>query len=87
MIIGYARISTMEQNLDLRHEALKRAACEKIVEDTVSGGKAIERCNTQHQQSRDQGDQDWPGQGQQGIADRVRHVVAQGRDLASGRFL
>jgi DNA invertase Pin-like site-specific DNA recombinase len=39
MIIGYARLSTMEQNLDLQRGALKRAGCEKIIEDTVSGGK------------------------------------------------
>ena len=39
MIIGYARVSTTEQNLDLQRHALKRAAREKIIEDTVSGGK------------------------------------------------
>ena len=39
MIIGYARVSTTEQNLDLQHDALKRAGCEKTIEDTVSGGK------------------------------------------------
>ena len=39
MIIGYARVSTTEQNLDLQRDALKRAECEKIIEDTVSGGK------------------------------------------------
>jgi DNA invertase Pin-like site-specific DNA recombinase len=39
MIIGYARLSTMEQNLDLQRGALKRAGCENIIEDTVSGGK------------------------------------------------
>jgi hypothetical protein len=39
MRIGYARVATTEQNLDLRRHALKRAGCDKIIEDTASGGK------------------------------------------------
>jgi DNA invertase Pin-like site-specific DNA recombinase len=39
MIVGNARVSTSEQNLDLQLNALKRPECEKIIEDTVSGGK------------------------------------------------
>jgi DNA invertase Pin-like site-specific DNA recombinase len=38
--IGYARVSTRDQNLDLQREALKKAGCDKIYEDTISGTKS-----------------------------------------------
>lgn len=40
MQIGYARVSTQEQSFDLQVDALRRAGCEKVLEDVVRGAKA-----------------------------------------------
>jgi len=39
MKIGYARVSTQDQNLEIQNELLKDAGCERIYQEKVSGAK------------------------------------------------
>lgn len=40
MLIGYARVSTQDQNLDLQINALNQAGCKRVFEDKISGSRA-----------------------------------------------
>ena len=39
MLIGYARVSTTEQILDLQQDALEKIGCSKIFTDIISSAK------------------------------------------------
>ena len=40
MLIGYARVSTQDPNLDLQIDALTKAGCEKLFQEKMSGSRA-----------------------------------------------
>ena len=40
MLIGYARVSTEDQRLDLQQDALAKLGCQKVFEDRASGARA-----------------------------------------------
>jgi len=43
MIVGYARVSSTGQSLDIQHEALLEAGCEKVFSEKVSGRSTKDR--------------------------------------------
>ena len=40
MLIGYAQVTTQDQNLDLQKKALSKAGCKRVFEDKASGTRA-----------------------------------------------
>lgn len=45
MNIGYARISTKDQSLDLQIDALRCAGCAKIYQEVASGARCWSPCS------------------------------------------
>ena len=43
MLVGYARVSTLDQNLDLQRDALRKAGCERFFEEKKSGKAGTKR--------------------------------------------
>lgn len=39
MIVGYAQVSTQDQNPQLQRDALEKAGCEQICEERITGTK------------------------------------------------
>jgi DNA invertase Pin-like site-specific DNA recombinase len=39
MKIGYARVSTITQNMELQIDALKKFGCEKIIQEIAKGAR------------------------------------------------
>ncbi len=52
MLIGYARVSTIEQNFDLQTDALAKAGCTRIFIDKASGlrltAQVLKKCCRLH---------------------------------------
>ena len=43
MLVGYARVSTLDQNLDLQRDALSKAGCQRLFEEKRSGKAGTKR--------------------------------------------
>ena len=84
MLVGYARISTTDQNLDLQRDALQAAGCERTFTDTASGAKTERPGLTQLLKESRQGDTlvvwklDRLGRSLPHLVETVREMEAQG---------
>lgn len=87
--IGYARISTTDQDLTLQRDALAAAACERVFEDRASGAKADRPGLAQAQAYARRGDVlvvlklDRLGRSMSHLIDTVRDLDGRGIGLRS----
>jgi DNA invertase Pin-like site-specific DNA recombinase len=56
LLIGYARVSTQDQNLELQIDALTKAGCHKIFDDKITGTRAERPGLSKAQESLREGD-------------------------------
>lgn len=73
-IVGYARVSSSSQNLDLQLEQLADAGCEKVFSEKITGTsrhdrRALEECL------------DWLREGDTLVVTRLDRLARSGRDL------
>ncbi|WP_430413822.1 recombinase family protein [Parasphingorhabdus sp.] len=73
-IVGYARVSSISQNLDLQQEQLTTAGCEKIFAEKQSGTNASDRVQLQECIS-------WLREGDTLIVTRLDRLARSGKDL------
>ena len=84
MFVGYARVSTTDQNIDLQQDALAAAQCERIFTDIASGAKMERPGLTEALQCCRPGDTlvvwklDRLGRSLPHLVETVRDLVAQG---------
>ena len=89
MKIGYARVSTADQNLDLQQDALKQAGCEKIFVDQITGSVAKRRGLDKVKELLREGDTlvvwrlDRLGRSLRDLIDWVQYLETQGVSLHS----
>ncbi len=89
MLIGYARVSTQDQNLELQIDALTKAGRKKIFKDTISGSRAGRPGLTKAQETLREGDTlvvwklDRSGRSVKNLVDLVGELHKQGVQFKS----
>src|SRR5687767_10100234 len=84
MLIGYARVSTADQTLNLQHDALTKAGGKKIFTDTASGAKQERKGLNEALSQMREGDTlvvwrlDRLGRSLKHLIDTIAHLDSQG---------